>query len=365
MKDIARLFFKLGCLGFGGPIATMAMMEEETVARRNWITRERFNQAYALVKTLPGPAATQLAIYLGQVRGGRLGGLIAGGLFIFPAFFLVLVLSFFYEKVHTIPTAEALFQGMQVAALVVILDSVLRMAKPYSKSGRAIAIGIITGAVIYWSPRLEPVMIIGAGLFGAFAADRIGALRARLFSAAPVFQLVPALQLVMVCFKAGFLVFGTGLAIVPLLEGDVVGHYHWLTHSEFLDGLAIGQITPGPVVITSTFIGYRIGGLMAATMATMAMFAPGFFNILIVIPIIEKRIQNSPRLKGFTNWAIPTVIGGIIATTFRLGIISVTTPGLAMLLVLSGIWVFKLRPPVWIVIPICGIVNFIFQYARG
>ena len=348
----------------------MAMMEAELVGRRKWLQPEHFARAYALVKVLPGAAALQMSIYLGQVRRGRLGGLVAGLSFILPAFILVLGISIAYERFQSVPRAERLFSGMQVAALVVILDSVLRMARPYRSEKRSIVIAIISCIAIVFRPSIEPLVILGFGILGAFSFHRPSKTGTRVVSTLALFQaggifnwnaLVqsPIFKLTFVCLKAGALVFGTGLAIIPMLENDVVGKYHWLTHGQFLDGLAIGQVTPGPVVITSTFIGYKVAGLLGAVLATVAIILPGFINILIIIPPFERRISNSPRLKDFTHWAIPAVIGGILGSTTRLGFLVVRSVPLGILFVVTSVIVLKWRPPVWIVIPLAGITYFL------
>jgi chromate transporter len=374
LREIISYFLKLGCLGFGGPIATMAMMESELVSQRKWIEPERFARAYALVKVLPGAAAIQMAIYIGQARRGRLGGLTAGLCFILPAFFLVLGISIAYTHFHDVPKANKLFSGMQVAALVVILESVFRMSKPYRRKVRSILIALTSAFFIFYKPSIEPLVILGFGLIGASNIFANGPRNAAAFFALPAFfqngifqgsffqnnflqdfLQSPLAKVTLVCLKAGALVFGTGLAIIPMLEHDVVGHYHWLTHAEFLDGLAIGQVTPGPVVITATFIGYKVAGFAGAVFATLAIILPGFINILFIIPPFEKRISASHQLKDFTHWAIPAVIGGIFGTTIRLGFLVVNTVSLGLLLAATIIVVYKIKPPVWMVIPLVGL----------
>jgi len=328
------------------------------------------------------------------MRGGPLVGFLAGFLFLFPAFILVLIISYFYMRYQTVPNVGALFAGMQMAALVIISDSVWRMAKPYYYNGRAVLIALVSACIIAVRPNYEPFMILGFGLFGAFIVhgfkNNMRSIfllptmqsplvpqpfpeQAQTLDSKPEMALIgswgflsltnPVLSpLAWTCFKAGAFVFGTGLAIVPILEADVVTKYQWLTHAEFLDGLAIGQITPGPVIITATFIGYKVAGFIGALVATCAIALPAFVNILFILPLIENRIENSPRLKFFTDWAFPAVIGSLLGIVFRLMLETVTTPVLWLLLVLASFVLVKWRWPAWSLIPTFGVLHFIINH---
>lgn len=353
MLRLIAIYLRFGVLGFGGPFALIAMMEEEFVEKRKWISAEKFLQAFSLIKVFPGATATQLAIYTAQYRAGKLAGFLCGVAFILPSALFVLILSIFYNRVHQVSQMSTLFQGMQIGALIVIAESVLRMARPYWGSTRAGLIAIMSGLVIFLNPGLEPLLILGFGLAGVARLDR----RVANFGAFAI-PASTTFKLSMTCLKAGFLVFGTGLAIIPVLEADIVGQHHWLTHAEFLDGLAIGQITPGPVTTTATFIGYKVGGLFGAFWATVAIFASAFINILVVLPLFEKRMTGSPRLKDFTDWAFPAVIGGIVATSLRLTISTVNTWYLVVSLACLAVLLFKLRPPAWAFIPLSGCAIF-------
>lgn len=346
MKEIALLFGKLGLFGFGGPIAVMAMMEEEVAKRRAWITRQDFAQMYAICKLLPGPMATQMAIHIGNLRGGIWGGIIAGSFFILPSFLIVLGLSYLYVHSGWSYGSNPLFPGLQMGALAVIVLSTVQFAKPYICRADAWVIAATSAALIVLQPRWEPWVILFFGL----SAVLIKGQSSRAMSVLP--------QVFWMCFKAGVFVFGSGLAIVPLLEGDAVGHYGWLTHSEFMDGLAIGQITPGPVVITATFIGYKAAGFLGACVATFAIFLPGFFNILLILPKIIQVLKRSSRAQAFSSWAIPSVIGGIVGSTIRLGYFTIGQSQswalwLAIFALALTVALWK-KPPSWLLIPATG-----------
>ena len=361
LTEITRVFLRFGILGFGGPIAAMAMMEEELVRRRKWLTSEDFAGLYATCKVLPGAVSTQMAIGLGYRRGGTWGGILAGTGFILPGFLLVLGLSVAYESMASSKPFwfEPLFSGLQAGALGVIFASTFSLAKPYRKKLSAWGIALASAGVIGWAPRLEPWVIFAFGLTGAWSSGVPGEVHR------PRLAWPTLIALTWVCFKAGAFVFGSGLAIVPLLEAEVVQHHAWVTHREFMDGLALGQVTPGPIIITTTFIGYRAAGYLGAILATMAVFLPGFINMLIIVPRIWKRIGPSPRLQGFVAWAIPAVIGGIVASSLRLSWQSLDSWPKQAVLGLSSIAIMKFRAPAWAVIPGAGALTVLLSLLLG
>ena len=378
MKEIVSLFLKLGTLGFGGPIAILAMLEEEVCRKRKWITGRQFGEILAICKLLPGPISTQVSIYVAYLRGGVVAGVAAGIAFILPSFLLVLGLSYFYAHSAMVSRAAALFTGFQVGALAVIVLSTGQLASGYRREVRAWLIATISAVLILAVPRWEPVVIFAFGMIGIWGGR--GGTNNRLpetrelkgrkstnssafgfFGFATTgtawlaqFKASVFVDLFWVCFKAGAFVFGTGLAIVPLLEGDTVRHFQWLTHSEFMDGLAIGQVTPGPVVITATFIGFKVAGFFGALVATFGMFLPSFINILVILPRVWKRVSGTPAAASFASWAIPSVIGGIAGSAFRLGWLTLTSPALVILFLLSLAFAIRLRPPGWLLIPLVG-----------
>lgn len=384
--EIAQVFVRVGMFGFGGPVAVMAMMEEEVVRRRAWLTAEAFGEVYSICKLLPGPVAAQMAIFLGRVRGGNLGGIVAGACYIGPAFVMVLALSFLYADTSLVRDAGAALIGLQAGALAVILLSTWGLARPYRRVTRAWVIVALSAAVVAWRPALEPLVILGSGAIGVFGARRAArssrlpvltlgsilavgaallsrAARAAGWAAAVAWPADPSVlgKLFWMCFKAGFLVFGTGLAVVPMLEGDSVSRFHWLSHSQFMDGLAIGQVTPGPIVITATFVGYLAAKLPGALAATAGMFLPSFINVLILVPRIWSRWSGTASARAFTDWAMPAVIGGILGTTIKLGTLALTGPApIALFLAALAIGAWR-RPPAWLLIPGAGVAGAILH----
>jgi chromate transporter len=394
LREIAWVFGRLGVLGFGGPVAVMAMMEEQAVRARRWMAPSEFGELYAVCKLLPGPVGTQMAIALGRARGGTWGGVVAGLAFILPCFGMVLGLSALYADTGAVQAAgvAAALGGLQAAALSVILFSTWGLGRAYRGRASAWAVAALSAAVVLWRPSYEPLMILGAGLIGAWLASRAGSgggggarggtgaggrlkglaawvapacagavagggwamASARAVAAQASTDPTVLGKLFWMCFKAGFLVFGTGLAVVPVLEADAVDRYGWLTHSQFMDGLAVGQVTPGPVVITSTFIGYLAARLPGALAATASMFLPSFINVLVIVPRVWRRVSGTPGARGFSDWAIPAVVGGILGTALRLGMLTLVSWQAALIFGASLAGASLLRLPAWALIPLSG-----------
>ena len=398
-REIATVFIRLGMLGFGGPIATMAMMEEEAVRKRGWMTPAQFSEIYAVCKVLPGPVSTQMAIYLGMTRAGhRWGGLLSGGLFILPSFVMVLGLSILYKNTGIVSRVGSFLLGLQAAALAVIVLSTWMLSKPFRRIPSAWAIAAASTGLVFVLPSWEPLVILGFGFFGVMLSRKAGTESKKVleptrstdsksiskpaskrwllgvFAIVPVLFLLPVLRgdegrliwsLFWMCFKAGAFVFGTGLAIVPVLEAESVAVQGWLTHSQFMDGLALGQVTPGPVVITSTFIGYIAAGFLGAIATTFGIFLPAFVNVLFLVPRVWKRFSGTRAASGFTAYAIPAVVGGILGTTLKLASVTLAS-GLAVALfaVALGVAIWR-KPPAWLLIPSIGLLGGMAGWVIG
>ncbi|MEK6705010.1 MAG: chromate efflux transporter [Bdellovibrionota bacterium] len=369
--ETACIFFRLGMLGFGGPIATMAMIEEEICRRRRWFSSEHFAEMYAVLKLLPGPISTQMAIYAGRFRGGLVGGVVAGCAFVMPAFLLVILLAHLYLRLGSVASFSSLLLGFQAGAFALIVLSIWQLAKPHVARREAWVIAAVSCAVVFAFPRWEPLVILLFGLCGVFFskdvklsakpapldADRSKKLYTAGFLSGvgfTVFRDSVLTKLFWVCFKAGAFVVGTGLAIVPLLEADVVQHHKWLNHSEFMDAIAIGQVTPGPVVITATFIGYKVAGIAGAVCATVGIFLPAFVNILFIVPRAWRYLSGTRGARGFASWAIPSVIGAIAGATMKLALLTMNSWIAVLVALVSLFCVVKFRSPPWLLVPLSG-----------
>jgi chromate transporter len=379
MREVFGVFLRLGATGFGGPIALIAMIEEEVSRRRRWLTQQEFAEIYSVCKLLPGPVAIQIAIYVGVRRAGRWGGLLAGIGFALPAFLMILALSVSYAQLDTRSAhLRDAFTALQSAALALVCVSTWQLAKPHVRHLRASAVMLASAIWVYLLPTWEPLAILAFGLVGAILALREArvarAAGTRLNSFAALLLPVVGLgalklgvlsELFWVCFKSGEFVFGTGLAFLPLLEGEFVQRLRWLTHAEFLDGIAVGQVTPGPITMCVVFFGYKVAGLAGGLAAMVGLYLPSFFNVLVVLPWLWDRIRGTPALRGFAAWAFPAVVGGIACATMKLGASTLHSPlaGLAFALTLAGV-IFS-RVPGWVFIPLAGALGILRSFLPG
>ncbi len=349
LLDIAKYFFKLGLFGFGGPLAIVANIQKDLIEKKRWISSDEFNSAFSLIKAMPGPVAFMSTVFIGRTHAGFWGGFIAGVMLNLPAFFLMMAFAYFSNQFHEHPNIETFFIGMQIATIGVVLSSLKNLfGNNYKKISFWILV-CLSALLFLRFPNLESLFII---LFGLSIVG---------FKKYNSKKLSISGDLFWVCFKAGALVFGTGLAIVPTLKTQVVDQYHWLTYSEFMDALAFGQLTPGPVVITVTYIGFKLSGLIGALMATIAIYLASFIHMSTWFPHVFKKIKGKSWVQDFSFGAIAAVIGPIIVTTFGLAKNIPTSTGYFFIAVLSFILSLKSKLPVWSLIPLSGFLYLILK----
>ncbi|MGZ3787937.1 MAG: chromate efflux transporter [Bacteriovorax sp.] len=359
-KEVFFYFIKLGCLGFGGPLALVGSMQADLVEKRRWMTPEDFSASFSLIKAMPGPVAFQTAVFLGRIRAGFWGGALAGFGVVFPAFLMMILFSAFFGSISELAGTKNLMLGMQVAALGVIMGSLKGLVKNNMKEVFFWVLVFVSGVINYFNPGLEPVIIISFGLMMVLFRSFAGRKNKVMLSVAPLFFFSNDLKnLAVVCFKAGALVFGTGLAIVPMLQHDVVVKYHWLSQNEFLDALAFGQMTPGPVVVTATYIGHKIGGLPGAIIGTICIFAAAFFHMSTWFPHVVKRLRGRAWINHFVFGAVAAVVGPIIVTVVKMGLGIELNLFLISMAVVIFIITLKNAVPLWLLIPLGGVLNFL------
>ena len=362
-KEVILYFLRLGTLGFGGPLAVVGTIQKDLIENRKWMAEDDFNATFSLIKAMPGPVAFQTAVFMGRVRAGFFGGALAAFGLVAPAFCLMILFSLFFKSLNEFSFTQSILIGMQVAALGVILGSLKGLVKNNMKDFFFWVLVVVSGAINFSHPSLEPVIIIGFGLMiaGFRHWQRNSRKQTTLMSlAAPVvFFSSTVRDLALVCFKAGALVFGTGLAIVPMLQHDVVVKYKWLSQSEFLDALAFGQMTPGPVVITATYIGHKLAGMPGAIIATVAIFAAAFFHMSTWFPLVVDRLRGKKWINDFVFGAVAAVVGPIIVTVLKMG----SAVPFSLFLMAMAVVVFVLTltniVPLWLLIPMGGILNLI------
>lgn len=356
-KEVFLYFIRLGCLGFGGPLALIGSMQRDLVETRKWMTLDDFTASFSLIKAMPGPVAFQTAVFLGRQRAGFWGGFLAGFGVVFPAFILMIIFSAFFSSISELAFTKALMLGMQVSALGVILGSLKGLMKNYMKEIFFWVLVAIAGAINYKNPSLEPVVIIGFGIMLIFLRQMNHG--KFMLSLAPLaFFSEDVKNLAAVTFKAGALVFGTGLAIVPMLQHDVVDKYHWLTQSEFLDALAFGQMTPGPVVVTATYIGHKLAGIPGAIVGTICIFAAAFFHMSTWFPHVVGKLRGKKWINDFVFGAVAAVIGPIIVTVLKMGLAIHMTVPLVLLMIIAFVITLRNSLPLWLLIPLGGVINY-------
>lgn len=322
---IWRYFFKLGVAGFGGPIALIGMMEHDLVHEKKLLSKEEFDESYALCKMSPGPVASQMVLHLTRRLFDRRTAIIAMILHVVPAALMVVAISALLTRFQAHHEIKHFIQSLQAPTLAVVIASVIQFVRPYFKKLNQIAIIAACALVTYYRPTLEPIFIIALGV--GFAFIHLRAMReskgSTLYDGGGSFLM--AASIFGVCFKATSLVFGTGLAIVPIFEAEFVHRRHWISHGDFLTGLMVGQITPGPIVITATYLGYKVLGNWGAVAATLGAFLPGVFLALFIMPKIWKIISERDLAKPFLSGAALAISGGLISSCVRLSLMNLST----------------------------------------
>ena len=324
---------RLGLLGFGGPVALVGQMERELVDERKWLKKEQMREAIAICQSLPGPLAIQVGIYISYLRGGFWGAWAGGWTFIFPNFVIVAALGALYVYLGDLQPVTAVFYGVAPAVIALILHSCYRLAKLGMEDWLQWTIAAAYLAVTVILQTEVALLFIGAGTVGILYYGNIFRRRppvALQITALPVLttQLAPnasgsiLAKLFWFFLKAGSLTFGSGLVIVPFLQQGLVQQYGWLDERQFLIAVAIGMISPGPVVITATFVGYLVGGFWGSLVSTIGIFLPSFLLVLIAAPLLARHRAN-PNVQGFVKGAYAAAIGTILGACILLGRIAI------------------------------------------
>src|SRR6266404_2429352 len=304
--DIVRYYLRLGTLGFGGPVALCGQMERELVGERKWLTREEMREAIAVCQSMPGPLAIQVGIFISYLRGGFWGAWAGGWAFILPNFVIVSALGALYVHFGELPLVAHIFYGVSPAVIALIIHSCYRLAKLGMEDWLQWAIAAACLLVTVILQAEVALLFIGAGILGILyygnilrrpppSATLLGAAPLAVPAAAPLAPAAsPAIlgKLLLFFLKAGSLTFGSGLVIVPFLERGLVEQYGWLDQRQFLIAVAIGMISPGPVVITATFVGYLVAGFWGSLAATIGIFLPSFILVLVAAPLLARHRAN-------------------------------------------------------------------------
>ncbi|WP_242346748.1 chromate efflux transporter [Anaeromyxobacter terrae] len=335
LLEVARVFTRLGATAFGGPAAHVALMEDELVRRRGWVTRERFLDLLGAANLIPGPNSTELAIHLGYVRAGFPGLLVAGACFIVPAALMVGALAWAYARFGALPDVAAILAGVKPVVLVVVADALVRFARTVvlrpsfdarGKAGEAALVAVAIAATLLGANEL--LVLLGAGVLSALrvlrppglacvAAPALGAAATPLALATAPAAPATAAGLFAVFVKIGAVLYGSGYVLLAFLRADLVQRLGWLTDAQLLDAIAVGQVTPGPVFTTATFVGYLVAGPAGAAAATVGIFLPAFLLVALSGPLVP-RLRASRGASAFLDGVNAASLALMAVVTFQL-----------------------------------------------
>jgi chromate transporter len=351
LREVAAYFLRLGFTAFGGPAAHIAMMEEEVVRRRRWMTRERFLDLLAFANLIPGPSSTELAIFIGYEQAGVPGLLAAGLCFILPAFAMVLAIAWAYVRYGHLPPAAALLYGVKPVIIAIVLQAVFTLGRSALKSRLLWAIGAAATAA----------SLLGANALLLLVAAGIVALAPRALARLHLSVPLPALFLFFL--KVGAVLHGSGYVLLAFLHDDLIERTRWLTEAQLLDAVAVGQVTPGPVFTTATFIGYLLAGVPGAAVSTVGIFLPAFLFVAFTRPLIA-RLRSSPVAGAFLDGVVVASLALMAAVTWQLWREAVVDATTALIAVASAVALFAFRlNSAWLVLG-GGLIGLLAQLWR-
>jgi chromate transporter len=334
LAEVAALFLKLGVTAFGGPAAHIAMMHDETVKRRKWLGDEEFLDLVGATNLIPGPNSTEMAIHVGFLRGGWRGLIIGGACFIVPAMLIVLSMAWVYVRFGATPQAEWLLYGIKPVVIAIIVQALWSLGQKAVKGPLTAGVAVMV-IILYFSGMNEIALLFAGGLM-VMLAKNYRRLRGRFWGAfmlpvggvGALSQMATPFSLSSLFFiflKIGSVLYGSGYVLLAFLRADFVVRLGWLTDQQLIDAIAIGQITPGPVFTTATFIGYVLGGIPGALLATLGIFLPSFIFVAISNPLIP-RMRKSAWISGLLDGVNVASLGLMAAVTWQLGRASLTSP---------------------------------------
>ncbi|HLY24059.1 MAG TPA: chromate efflux transporter [bacterium] len=359
IREVAALFLKLGWIAFGGPAAHIALMRQEVVARRKWMTEQQFLDLLGASNLIPGPTSTELAIYLGYARAGRVGLVLAGGLFILPAMLLVLAFAWAYVRYGSLPQVAALLYGIKPVIIAVIVQAIYGLLRTAVKTWR-LGLVVVLAMALYFLGLNPLVPLFGLAVLVMVIENRSRLPLRRRVLPGRALLLVPAVPvdpgavapaaaggfslatLFLTFLKIGATLYGSGYVLLAFLRDDFVRRLGWLTDRQLLDAVAVGQFTPGPVFTTATFIGYLTGRWTGAIVATAGIFLPSFVFVAVVYPLVP-RLRASPWTAAFLDGANAAALGLMAAVAWQLGVTSVVDLVTLTLAVAAAVLLIRYR----------------------
>ena len=363
LTEVAAVFLKLGTIGFGGPGAHIAMLEAEIVTRRQWISQAQFLDLIGLTNLIPGPSSTELAIYIGYLRAGWWGLIIAGVCFILPAMAIVWGLAIWYDRFQAVPQVIAIFAGIKPVVVVLTIQAVWKLGRSAIKNIPTGVAGIVSIGLfgILDLNTLIVLLLAGFGVMlvqnwrggkGGLPVVWLPRIELPLLAIFPVIASHPSWVDVLTIFlKIGATIYGGGYVLLAFLQPELVDKTHWLTSTQLLDAIAIGQVTPGPLFTTATFIGYLLAGHPGAIAATIGIFLPSFVFVALVT-VWAPKLRHSIWFRTWLDGVNAGAWGTIVVVAYRLGMSTLVDWQSISIAVISSVLMWRWRiDPIW---PILG-----------
>ena len=357
LTDLAQLFLRLGTTAFGGPAAHIAMMQDEVVERRKWMTRDEFLDLLGAANLIPGPNSTELAIHVGHRQRGWPGLLVAGVCFILPAMVIVTLFAWAYVRYGSLPQVSGILYGVKPVIIAIILQALWSLGRTAIKT-KLLAIVFVVGAVLTVLGVHELLVLFGGGV--VIAGLALVGQREKLHSLSFVSLALLIAEtgptafgmwwLFLFFLKVGAVLYGSGYVLLAFIRADLVERWHWLTEAQLLDAIAVGQVTPGPVFTTATFIGYVLGGFKGGVVATVGIFLPAFVFVALSGPLVP-RIRRSPTAGAFLDGVNAAALSLMLIVTYQLARAALVDVVTVLVAITSALilWRFKVNSA-WLVL---------------
>lgn len=355
LLELAFVFLKLGTIAFGGPAAHIAMMQDEFVRRRQWITAEEFLDRVGAANLIPGPSSTEVAIFIGHARRSWAGLLVAGCCFIIPAAVLVALIAAVYVRFGSLPQVAGILVAIKPVVIAIILQALWSLARIAVKTKSLACIGVISVALS--AVGIAPLIILASAGIASVAAQWLNRRQHATLLAIPLSRplslllgataavaMIPVslLRLFLSFLKIGSVVFGSGYVLLAFLRAEFIGRLHWITEKQLIDAVAVGQFTPGPVFTTATFIGYLVAGIPGALVATLGIFLPGFLLVAVSGPLIPK-LRRSPTAGAMLDGVVVGSLALMAVVAAQLGRAAITDWFTAVIFVASAVALIRFR----------------------
>jgi chromate transporter len=376
LTELAAIFLKLGTIGFGGPASHIAMLEDEIVTRRQWVSQPQFLDLIGLTNLIPGPSSTELAIYIGYLRAGWWGLIIAGVCFILPAMAIVWGLAIWYDRSQTIPEIIAIFAAIKPVVVVLTIQATWKLGRSAIKNIPTGVTGIVA-ICLFGLFDINTLVVLLLGGFGVLGWQHWRDWKSGLFVLwLPQIEWLPLaiftviaddpswLDVFTIFLKIGATIYGGGYVLLAFLQPELVAKTHWLTSTQLLDAIAIGQVTPGPLFTTATFIGYLLAGHSGAIAATIGIFLPSFVFVALVI-FLAPKLRTSGYFRSWLDGVNAGAWGTIVVVSCRLGLVTLINWQSISIAIISWLLIWRWRiNAIWLISG-SAIVGIVGQFAQS